>query len=171
MHCAKDRYYWKNFYECFYPPKKKTPQVTGPTREHVSLDFPNDAPTNIPIEVINNTISDGEKLPNTDAGHWDQERKDWFNSGDVLKRRIAIGDWWWKWYKHTLKPKRISLTLPLALKKDQFDKFLHSKLGDKFEDDTMIILTRKDPDRTIIESMFNTEFKVDICGVKIQFTD
>ena len=173
---SEKKYHWKNFYDCFHPPQEKAPAVTPggdfiaqrkSERRQAILEFPNDIPS-VPDNIARSTIKAGKDSPPSSQSHWDDEREAWWKSDDNLKKRMAMSDWYWKWYSRTLKPEGITLTLDLAKAKRRVDGIIAKKMGTEFFDDSTIEVGAEDPIYVSLKKALAAFPDIKICGLDLK---
>lgn len=92
------------------------------------LDFPDNAPYITKEEI--NEIMQAQKqgiVNVNDPEYWDEERIEFSQSKEAWKRKLALSDWFWDWYKK-LKKKGLEhlLSRELLIKKKELDELIYS---------------------------------------------
>lgn len=105
----EDKDFWyqiltgKSLKDLYYQ-KEKEKEITQKLKSDGKLEFPDDAPyiTKEEINQIMQGVKQGAVKPE-DPEYWDNERIELAQSEEAWKRKIALSDWFYDWYKKVKK--------------------------------------------------------------------
>ncbi len=130
----------KSLKDLYYKKEKEKELIQ--LSEQGKLEFPDNAPY-ITMEEINEILA-GQKstlISPSDPEYWDNERIEMARSDIAWKRRIALSDWYYDWYKKIkMKGYDNLVNRETLIKKKELDELMHQlSKDDSFTNERVII--------------------------------